>query len=159
MGPLRNLVASLRGAATLELALTAPMIAAAAVGAFDLMNGFAVKLDLEQAAQRATDLALVKRPVGDSDADIAYLKNEVAAAASPRAVTTKVDVYLTCDGVRQVSYSTVCGVGQSYARYVSISTSSAYEPIFDYDMIASVVGWKTIGSSFTVHGSSSVRVQ
>ncbi|MCY7279474.1 MAG: pilus assembly protein, partial [Sphingomonas bacterium] len=44
-----------RGAAIIELAIVAPVIALMTVGVVDLSNGFGNKLKLEQAAQRSIE--------------------------------------------------------------------------------------------------------
>ena len=44
-----------RGAAVVELAVVAPMIALLTVGVVDLSNGFSRKLKIEQAAQRSIE--------------------------------------------------------------------------------------------------------
>ncbi len=158
---LRRFFSDARGTAAIELALTAPMIAMAAVGAFDIVNGFALKLDMEQAAQRTTELALVLKPQGAESEDKQYLIDEVDASVdNPEDVTPDVDIFLTCNGERQDDFNESCAAGEAYARYVSVTVTSPYNTVFDYNAIASVIGLRAaFPSQITVTGSSTVRIQ
>lgn len=54
-GAFRTLVGNERGAAIIELALIAPVVAIAVAGISDLSSAFSRKLALEQGAQRAIE--------------------------------------------------------------------------------------------------------
>lgn len=149
-----QLARSERGAGVMELALAAPLIAFAAISAFDIMQGYAFKLSLEQAAQRATDLAIVRKPPGDDSSDVAYLENEVTEAAP--GTEPAVELYVTCDGERFDDYEHVCPAETEVARYVMITVAGNYEPMFGY------IGF--LGDEYPVRsvrlvGNSSVRIQ
>ena len=55
IGRLRFLRSDDRGAAIIELAMVAPVLALMTIGVVDLSNGFGTKLRLEQAAQRSIE--------------------------------------------------------------------------------------------------------
>ena len=52
---LKSLRGDDRGAAIIELGIVAPILALITVGVVDMANGFATKLKLEQASQRAIE--------------------------------------------------------------------------------------------------------
>ncbi|HVU30589.1 MAG TPA: TadE/TadG family type IV pilus assembly protein [Sphingomicrobium sp.] len=52
---LRNLLANDRGAAVIEMAIVAPVLALGTIGIIDISNAYSKKLALEQGAQRAIE--------------------------------------------------------------------------------------------------------
>ena len=138
----------------MELALAAPLIAFAATSASDIMQGYAFKLSLEQAAQRATDLAVVRKPTGDRSGDVAYLESEVTEAA-PEAEPT-IELYVTCNGERFDDYECVCPADTEVARYVMVTVAGNYEPMFGY---VGFLGDEYPLRSVRLVGNSSVRIQ
>src|SRR5687768_7294573 len=56
-----------RGAAIIELAIVAPVLALLTIGVVDMANGFATKLKLEQAAQRAIEKVMQTTGNGTSE--------------------------------------------------------------------------------------------
>lgn len=145
-----------RGASAVELGLSMPILLMLTVGAVDVSNLISARLDLEQAAQRATDLALASRP---RSSDGAYLVAEASAASGQPAHNVAVEIFLECDGVRQPDFAAPCPEGELRARFASVSISRDYEPMFDYRTLASLFGRRMVASSIRITGDSVVRFQ
>ena len=60
-----------RGAAIIELAIVAPVIALMTIGVVDLSNGFNTKLKVEQAAQRSVEKVMQTTGITDVGTTIA----------------------------------------------------------------------------------------
>jgi hypothetical protein len=94
---------------------------------------------------------------------LATLKAEAAEAADvdPSAVTIR--YWLECNGVSQntspstmdTDYDKVCGTGVAYARYISVSITKNYTPMFDVDWLSG----RNPDGSYTLIGATSMRVQ
>ena len=145
-----------RGASAIELGVSLPILLMLTVGAVDVSNLISTRLDLEQAAQRTTDLALATHP---RSSDGSYLVAEAAAATGLPAANVTVQIFLECDGVRQADFGARCDEGEPRARFASVSIRRDYEPMFDYRALASLFGRRMMGSTITVTGDSVVRFQ
>ena len=140
-----------RGASIIELALVAPFLAAMIIGMVDISRGYGQKLQLEQAAQRAIEKAMQgKKTTSLYDT----LKAEGATAAGVTESAVTVDYWAECSGVRQASYSTDCGTGVPYARYVTVEIQKTYTPMFSTKFAGS-----NGDGSFTLKGKAGIRVQ
>jgi hypothetical protein len=53
-----------------------------------------------------------------------------ATAAGYSGSTATVDYWLECNGVRQTDPTVPCTTGQTYARYVTVTVSNSYTPLF-----------------------------
>ncbi|MCA1652669.1 MAG: TadE/TadG family type IV pilus assembly protein [Sphingomicrobium sp.] len=150
---LKQLRADQQGAAVIEMAFVAPLLAAVLVGMVDLSGAYSKKLQLEQAAQRTIEKA--QQTVVDQDSGfLATLKVEAASAAGVPVTQVTVDWWLECNGVRQTLYSVVCPNGTTYARYVTVDVWDNYTPTIN----ARFAGSNADGS-FTLHGKSGLRTQ
>ncbi len=134
---LLSLRSDTRGAAIIELALVAPMIALMTVGVVDLSNGFGRKLRLEQAAQRSIEK--VMQTTGEQT-----VENTIAAEAvcqyngtnedgtCKTAPLTTADVVVThrleCDGV--LTTNPDCTGTEKESRWVQVTVSNNYTPMF-----------------------------
>lgn len=139
------------GAAVTELGLAIPMLFILLLGLIDLGRGFSIKLQLEQAAQRAIERVMN----GQADrTTVAALKAEAAVAADvpETAGNPTVDFWLECNGVRQANYDATCGTGQVFRRYLSVRIEKTFTPIF------SMAGTNDDGT-ITIRGATSVRTQ
>ena len=153
---LRDVADDNRGLSVIELALVAPVLLLLLLGMVDTARIVAARLDLEQAAQRTTDYALAKRP---RNADGTYLVNEAATAARVPAANVTVDIFLKCNGNRQVSFDTICPTGEKRARYVSVSVRNTVQTMFNWASLATALGYNGLSASVTVTGDSLVRFQ
>ena len=126
-----------RGAAIIELALTAPILALMTIGVVDMSNAFSRKLALEQATQRGIEK--VMQTTGDTTVDDT-LKLEVAAqagipvaeAADKVSVTYRLECVATDGSVTEKAdfdYDE-CGSTEKQARYIEIEAHDEYAPMF-----------------------------
>lgn len=153
-GPmLRALAACRSGANAVEFALLTPVLFGLVGAGLDFGRAFSEKLQLEQAASRAMELASGPGAVNSSYAHLA----PDATAAYGKPVTRSVgDNWLECNGVRQASFTGICPAGQQTARYVSVVISANYTPL---------LGWGSLfnngkaGGPLTVTGDAVVRIQ
>lgn len=153
---LRALQQANDGVATIELALVTPFVCLLLLGVVDIAQATAMRLDLVQAAQRATELALVKHPTTNTDWD--YLRNEAIKAVEPLATEVTVDLYGMCNGTRQTYTQTACT--SPISRFVSVQVEATYSPIFNYGPFVKMLGGTSNGlSAMTLTGSSLVRIQ
>lgn len=140
-----------RGAAVMELALVAPIFATMLIGMVDIGRGYSMKLQLEQAAQRAIEKVMN----GQADkSSAAALKTEAATVAGVAETAVVVDFWLECNDTRQASYDTTCAAGQVFRRYLTVQISKTFNPMFS----AKWLGSNTDGT-FTVVGKTIVRTQ
>lgn len=154
---LKRLVADRGGASAIELAVVLPVLLLLLFGTIDLSRMVAGRLDLEQAAQRTTDLALAVRP---KSADGTYLQNEGMSAAGVPSSNVTVDVFLECDGTKQSDFNAICSTGQARARFVSVVIVKDVQPIFDWASLSEFLGLNLMPSSgLQVTGDSVVRFQ
>ena len=145
-----------RGVSAVELGVSLPILVMLTVGAVDVSNLVSARLDLEQAAQRTTDLALASHP---KSSDGAYLLAEAAAASGQPTRNIAVEIFLECDGEREASYAATCDDTEERARFASVTISTDYEPIFNYRALGPLFGRHMIDSSIRITGDSVVRFQ
>jgi Flp pilus assembly protein TadG len=159
MKRLSNLFRDNRGTSVIEMALVAPILATMVIGMTDLSRGYAAKLKLEQAAQRAIEKAMN----GDKETALfETLEDEAVAAAGVSASDVEVRYWLECDGVSQntspasmeTDYEKVCADGASYARYVNVRIEKTYTPMFSTTWLGA-----NSDGTFTLVGEAGVRVQ
>lgn len=140
-----------RGAAVIELAIVAPVFATMLIGMVDIGRGYSMKLQLEQAAQRAIEKVMN----GQADkSTAAALKTEAATTAGVPETDVVVDFWLECDSARQASYDTVCASGTVYRRYLTVQISKTFTPMFATKWLGA-----NSNGSFTVVGKTGVRTQ
>lgn len=146
-----------RGAALIEMALVAPFLAAMVVGIIDLSNAYSVSLQLQQAAQRTVEKA---QQTIVTDTMLATLQAEGASAASGigstpiTASNVTVDFWLECNGTRQSLYDSTCASGQTHARYLKVSITGSYIPVFSTHFAGS-----NSDGSFTLTGVAGIRTE
>jgi Flp pilus assembly protein TadG len=144
-----------RGAALIEMALLAPVFAALFIGMVDLARAYSTEVRLEQAAQRSVENIEQTHTVQTSYASYATEAANSANAAGYTGSTGTVDYWLECNGVRQSDTTTPCSTGQTYARYVKITVSNTYTPLFPSQI------WPGANAqgNIPLKGSAGVRVQ
>ena len=114
-----------RGAAVVELAIVAPMIALLTVGIVDLSNGFSRKLKIEQAAQRSIEKIM---NTSASDTIEATLAAEAADQGDVPISQVQVSYRLECDGA--LTDAAECPEDQESTQWISVTVTDAYEPLF-----------------------------
>lgn len=147
----RKLLRDSRGAAVIEMALVAPVLALGIVGIVDISNAYSRKLALEQGAQRAiekimqtTSSTTVENTLAtEAVCQVDGLNADGTCKSSP--ITTG-DVTVTwrlqcTDSSGTVTNQTItndsatfdtyaCPPGSASARYVQISLTDKYTPMF-----------------------------
>lgn len=101
-----------RGAAIIELAIVAPVLAAAIIGIVDISNAYSKKLALEQAAQRAIEKIMNTTETSTVEATLA---NEAICQMNGQTSTTAAD----SNGVMQTT--TTCNSGETAASDVTVT--------------------------------------
>lgn len=145
------------GVGFVELALAAPLLALMFLGMIDMSRVIATRVDLEQAAQRTTDLALGKRPPNGSTT---YLVNEAVAASGVPASDVTVTLTCECDGVVQNKFTDICSPGQITKRFASVSIKKQVSTGFNWRIVGAMfTGGTATYTPITVVGDSLVRLQ
>ena len=127
------------GAAVIELALAAPMLATMVIGVSDISIAYGKKLQLEQAAQRAIEK--VGQTTGEDTPENTIKKEAVcqfngtdSGGTCLTTPLTSADVTvtysLTCNGV-VTDYAADCVAGQTEIRYISAKLATSYTPMFN----------------------------
>ena len=122
---LKRLRSDERGAAVIELALIAPVLATMTVGVLDLSTAFSRKLALEQAAQRGVEK--VMQTTGELKVEDT-MANEAALAAGVPVSQVTVTFTMTCAGV-STDPNTECADESTEVRYTELSIWDTFTPI------------------------------
>ncbi len=149
------------GAAVVELALAAPILAMMVIGVSDISIAYGKKLELEQAAQRAIEK--VAQTTGEATPEDTIKAEAVCQfngansdgsckTAPLTAANVTVDYSLTCDGT-VTAYTSDCTGTQLEVRYITATITYNYAPTFDYHF-----GTHSDGT-YHLDGSAGVRVQ
>ncbi len=162
MRTLRKLSGDERGASIIEMALTAPFLAALVIGMVDISRGYNAKLQLNQAAQRAVEKAM-QGMQGDESTDIFQgLQEEAALVAGVDEEDVDVRYWLECNGVSQntskatmaADYEKVCQPGEVYSRHLNVQIEKVYAPMFQTKWLGS-----NPDGTFDLIGEAGLRVQ
>ncbi len=130
-----------RGAAIIELAMVAPVIALLTIGVVDLSNGFGRKLRLEQAAQRSIEKVMQTTgslTVEETIANEAVCQfngtnaNGTCKTAPMTTDNVTVTHRLECDGTVKVIApdDEDCAPNQKESRWVQVTVTNDYTPMF-----------------------------
>ncbi|MEZ5682036.1 MAG: TadE/TadG family type IV pilus assembly protein [Erythrobacter sp.] len=145
------------GVGFIELALAAPLLALMFLGMIDMSKVVATRVDLEQAAQRTTDLALAKRP---PNGNTGYLVSEAVAASGLSSSNVTVKLTCECDGVVQNKYTDSCASGEVTKRFASVSIQTQVATGFNWRIVGAMFsGGNASYTPITVVGDSVVRLQ
>jgi Flp pilus assembly protein TadG len=150
------------GAAVVELALAVPFLAALVIGMTDMTRGYSMKLQVEQAAQRAIEKVEEQKGVANSynTAVTAEATAAMTAAGYSTGNTITPDSWVECSTngttwTRQTNFTDACGSTDMTARYVKVTISRPFTPMF------ASRHWPGANQngSITVSGTAEVRVQ
>jgi Flp pilus assembly protein TadG len=144
------------GTGTIELALSAPILAFLLVGAVDMGAGYTQRLALQQAANRTLETGMARGRVSDS---YSYLQAIGAANSGLSASNVTIDSWLECDFVRATSFDGTCGSNQQSGRYISVKITGTHTPSFNYNGLARRFGSTNLGGSVVIAGFAAVRIQ
>jgi Flp pilus assembly protein TadG len=163
-----SLLANARGAAVIEMALVAPVLAAATIGIIDISNAYSKKLALEQGAQRAIEKIMNTTETSTVEATLA---NEVqcqvngvnadgtckTSATQAITVTWRLDC-TDSGGAVTTQTTTLSATYDAYtcpsgtvrqARYVQVNVTDKYSPLFPIHFAAFNTGDSTYHLSAT----------
>jgi Flp pilus assembly protein TadG len=153
---LSSLWSDKRGNSFVEMGLIAPVLATLLMGAIDISRAVSAKVQAEQAAQRAIELAQVNGY--SSGATLTSAVQTEAQTAAGSGATASASAWLECnhDGSSQLDYDTgTCPTGQAYARYVSVTVTNYYTPLFGTTLFPKANSDGTV----TVKGYAELRTQ
>jgi Flp pilus assembly protein TadG len=159
---LRALRSDERGASIIELALTAPFLAALVIGITDLARAYSLKLLLEQSAARTIEQVENQGGVSTSSYNTA-LQTEATNAMTDAGYSTgntyTPDSWVECSTngttwTKTTDFSTPCASG-TQAAYASIKIQRSFVPMFPSR------AWPNADASgnITVTGYAEVRMQ
>ena len=142
-----------RGNSFIEMALVTPLLASLLIGMVDISRAVSAKVTLEQAAQRA----LEKAQATDYKTEDADTLEADAEAAAGTGSTATVDAWLECDhdGVHLDFDTGTCATGSYYARYVQVTVSNTFTPMFGSRFFPGANANGTVD----VSGGATLRVQ
>jgi len=92
-----------------------------------MSNGFATKLKLEQASQRAIEK--IMQTTGNGTAEDMIIA-EAASQAEVPVENVSVTYRLECDGALQSDPESECLETQQAAKWVTVTVNDKYEPLF-----------------------------
>ena len=152
-----TLLNSERGASVVELGLVAPFFLALVVGMGDLGSAYSMKLKLEQASQRALELVQQSGTPADPASHDAIVTEATSAAsdAGYTGATATVTYSNYCAGTKTTNYTDSCTGTQVQMKYVNISISSNYTPLFTNSIFPN----RNADGTVTVTGRAGMRVQ
>jgi Flp pilus assembly protein TadG len=142
-----------RGNSFIEMGLVLPVVVALLVGSVDIARAVSAKLQLEQAAQRAIELAQRSNYATTMNST---LQSEATSAAGTGSTAT-VSAWGECNhSSTHIDYNTgTCSTGQSSARYVSVTVQKPFTPLFG----ARFFPGANANGTVTVGGYAVVRTQ
>ncbi|GAA4012553.1 hypothetical protein GCM10022280_08090 [Sphingomonas swuensis] len=160
MRPLRHLGRDEQGAAIIELALCAPILAALVMGASDLGLAYSRKLALEQGAQRAVEKVMQTTQLATVQTTIA---DEVALQAGVNASQVTVTFPKYCDGRRLPDKGRdadgfaigSCEAGEKASHYIQVDVHEEYDPLFP----TIPIGVKLANGNYLVTASAGMRTK
>lgn len=146
-----SLLADERGNSFVEMAFVAPILATLLLGAVDLSRAYMFSVDMAQAAQQAVEMEQV---VNYDETDNDLIKAEAETAAGTGSTATVTD-WLQCGtSSTQLSYTSSCSDGVATARFVQVSVTKKFTPLFAW-----VFPNKNSDGTVTLDGKAGVRVQ
>lgn len=150
------------GASIIELALVAPVLAAVILGMTDLARAYTMSVQLQQAAQRAIERVQQNTTASSNYTYVQTEATTAATAAGYSGSTATVNYRLECNGTVKeqttgaaLASTSVCNSGETYARYVSVTVSNKYTPLFG----TSYFPGADANGKVTITGYAGIRVQ
>ena len=163
MGRLLTLSREQRGAAIIELAIVAPVIALMTVGVVDLSNGFGTKLKVEQAAQRSVEKVMQTTGITDVETTIANeaicqfngtLANGTCKTAPLTTANVTVTHSLYCTNGAQPIADVDCPAGQTESKWIKVTVWTEYKPLFPLHFTGIDAGGK-----YKIQASAGMRTE
>ena len=158
----KKLCADQRGTSAVEIALAAPILSGVIIGMADMARGYSTKLMLEQAAQRTIEQVQAQKSVATSYNTAITTEATAAMTAAGYAtgntITPNSWVECSTNGTSwtaKTNFTDACAPAELTARYVSVSISRSFSPMF------SSRRWPgaNANGTFTLSGYAEVRIQ
>ena len=152
-----------RGAAIIELAIVAPVIALMTIGVVDLSNGFNAKLRLEQAAQRSIEKVMQTTGVTSVEDTIAneaicQFNGTNADGSCKAAPITTANVTVTkslyCDAATAPTADPDCAAGEVESKWIKVTIWTEYAPLFPVQFSGIDAGGK-----YRIEASAGIRTE
>lgn len=149
---IRLLLRCERGNSFIEMALALPLLVSLLIGMVDISRAVSQKLQVVQVAQRTIE-KVQRTKYQPSFAAALEAEAEVAAGNGADATVTH---WLECgSSTTRLDYTASCSPGQAYARFVGISISTDFTPLFGTRFFPGA----NDNGTFTFEGEAGVRVQ
>lgn len=151
-----------RGAAIIEMAIVAPVIALMTVGVVDLSNGFNSKLKLEQSAQRSIEKVMQTTGITDVETTIVneaicqYNGTDQSGACNTAPLTTAnvtVTHRLECNNVLYTA-GPDCPAGEKETKWIKVTVWTEYTPMFPIHFTGIDAGGK-----YRIESSAGMRTE
>jgi len=154
-----------RGASIIELAMSAPFLAAMVIGMSDLSRAYSTKLLLEQSAQRTIEKVENQKSVSTNSYNTALTTeagNAMSDAGYSSGNTITPDSWLECSSnggtswTRQTNFTDSCpNATDINARYVKVTIARNFVPLFPSRH------WPNANSAgnIPISGTAEVRIQ
>lgn len=141
-----------RGNSFIEMAFAAPLLVILVTGMVDISRAVSEKLQVVQVAQRTIE-RVQRSGFQPSDVTVLELEAETAAGAGSDAT---VSAWLECGtSTTRLDYSSSCSSDEPYARFVGISITNNFTPLFGTEYFPGA----NADGTFTFSGTAGVRVQ
>lgn len=160
MTPIMNAFArDQRGTSVIEMGLALPILSLMLIGMIDLSGAYAAKLKLEQAAQSTIE-SVQQRGYAHSTTttptSLGAIEDEAEVRAGAGSVATA-SAYLECrNGSARTTGALTdsCSPGHLASRYVSVSITKSYTPMFGYDFAGA-----DANGTYSLTGEAALRFQ
>jgi Flp pilus assembly protein TadG len=176
--PFSQLRADERGAAVIELAMVAPMLALMTIGVVDLSNAYSRKLALEQGAQRAiekvmqtTELDTVENTLKtEAVCQVNGMENGVCKTSPISANNVTVTYRLECNNAgsivstQQNTDSTAfdqldCNGTEKPQRYIEVKVTDSYQPMFKLHFLGYKPASGNLAAGYQMQATAGVRTE
>ena len=176
--PFSHLRADERGAAVIELAMVAPMLALMTIGVVDLSNAYSRKLALEQGAQRAiekvmqtTELDTVENTLKtEAVCQVNGMENGVCKTSPISANNVTVTYRLECNNAgsivstQQNTDSTAfdqldCNGTEKPQRYIEVKVTDSYQPMFKLHFLGYKPASGNLAAGYQMQATAGVRTE
>jgi len=127
---------NISGAAALELALMAPILATLTLGLTDTGRAIGQRLQLVDAAQQGIQYGQLRNPVGD---DVSGVLAAIGPGSPENARSATITLYCECVVGAQVSCDITCPENVVLRRYLDIKLTENYITLFPYPLVGDTV--------------------
>lgn len=127
--PLASLLKDSSGAMAVETAIIAPLLVLFSLGAYQVSSLVARQSELQSAMTVAESIALATDP--DTSDELTTLKNVVATTTGLTSDQISVTAAYRCNSAEEyVVLESTCASGDNVSRYVQVTLSDNYTPIW-----------------------------